>query len=172
MPVGVYKHKPHTLATKAKMSKAHTGRAKPWLKGNTNAQKDSVSYTGIHKWIASKLEKPKECENCGSAARKIQWANLSGEYLREVADWAALCTQCHSLFDNSYKTKVLPQYVSSYVGKKYHKLTVVAYVGKGVWLFKCECGNEKAIRKSHVNAGKTKSCGCYRKSFRKGVITI
>ena len=29
------------------------------------------------------------------------------------------------------------------------------------WLFKCDCGQEKAIEKSSVKTGHTKSCGCW-----------
>lgn len=29
------------------------------------------------------------------------------------------------------------------------------------WLFRCDCGNEKVIKKNSVISGKTNSCGCY-----------
>ena len=31
--------------------------------------------------------------------RRIQWANISGNYLEEKTDWIALCVPCHKKFD-------------------------------------------------------------------------
>jgi len=52
-------------------------------------------------------------------------------------------------------------------GKKYNKLTAVRFSNTGndghhLWLFKCDCGKERIIRKGHVVHGNTKSCGCIR----------
>lgn len=49
--------------------------------------------------------------------------------------------------------------------RKFNKLTGIKKIGKdknnnNIWLFKCDCGNEKEIPASLVNNGKTKSCGC------------
>jgi hypothetical protein len=40
--------------------------------------------------------------------------------------------------------------------------------GHVVWMFRCECGNEKAIRRDYVDSGRAKSCGCFyrRKQIR------
>lgn len=53
------------------------------------------------------------------------------------------------------------------LGKKYGKLTVIREYDKGQdgkprYLCKCDCGNEKVIRKSSLISGGTKSCGCIR----------
>ena len=52
---------------------------------------------------------------------------------------------------------------------KYGKLSPIMPVGrKGVhlmWLFLCDCGHTKAIRSDYVEAGKSKSCGCF---YRRG----
>ena len=45
-------------------------------------------------------------------------------------------------------------------GKYFGKLYVVEYVGKGKYLCRCECGNEKIISGGHLRGGATKSCGC------------
>ena len=43
-------------------------------------------------------------------------------------------------------------------------LTPIQFVeirkGKRYWLYKCQCGNRKIIRKENVVAGLSKSCGC------------
>lgn len=45
-------------------------------------------------------------------------------------------------------------------GQKFGKLTAVKPLGKGLWLFNCDCGSEKITRKSNAISGDTKSCGC------------
>src|SRR5690606_32270205 len=35
------------------------------------------------------------------------------------------------------------------------------------WLCKCSCGNEKYVSASKLKSGHTKSCGCYRSSFKR-----
>ena len=60
-------------------------------------------------------------------------------------------------------------------GKRYGKLTAIKLdhidiVANGTvhyWLYKCDCGNEKVIRKGEVSQGGSQSCGCYlRESVR------
>lgn len=51
-------------------------------------------------------------------------------------------------------------------GNKYSRLTAIRFSHKQkprnhYWVFKCDCGNEKIIKKTHVTNGKTLSCGCY-----------
>ena len=52
-------------------------------------------------------------------------------------------------------------------GKKFGRLVAIRpsfYKGKDwYWLFRCDCGNEKIIKKSNVTHGETNSCGCIRK---------
>lgn len=47
-------------------------------------------------------------------------------------------------------------------GKKFGRLTALEYSGDGKWLCKCDCGNNKIVRSSHLTSGHTKSCGCYK----------
>ena len=69
---------------------------------------DSVSYHAIHKWVIRYLGQPNECENCGTTdAAAFDWANISGEYRRDLSDWARLCRSCHHLIDGTgYKSWV------------------------------------------------------------------
>lgn len=49
-------------------------------------------------------------------------------------------------------------------GQKFGRLTVIRKNGKQgkciMWECKCECGNVKTIRSSHLRSGATQSCGC------------
>lgn len=55
------------------------------------------------------------------------------------------------------------------VGRRFGHLTVTQYMGvtnhHRMWLCKCDCGNNKIVCTAYLNAGTTKSCGCYKKNF-------
>jgi len=56
--------------------------------------------------------------------------------------------------------------------QKFGKLTAIcrsskSTTGNMLWLFKCDCGVEKAIRRSSVVCSKTVSCGCYGRALSK-----
>lgn len=59
---------------------------------------DNASYSAKHKWVCSKYEKSRTCDECGCDG-KIEWANISGEYKRERDDWRNLCKACHFEYD-------------------------------------------------------------------------
>jgi len=55
--------------------------------------------------------------------------------------------------------------------QKFNKLTAIKYIGKDKWgssnwLCRCDCGNEKIVRGSHLIYGHTKSCGCLLKEHK------
>jgi hypothetical protein len=64
--------------------------------------------------------------------------------------------------------------VSSILGKKFNRLTVTEYLGKGdyakhYWLCKCECGKTIRLNTSRITSNNpTKSCGCLRKEVLLG----
>ncbi len=94
---------------KKRLSKKFSGKGNPMygLKGeksptymdkSSNWKGDSVSYGALHKWI--KRNKPNNgiCEHCGERKR-LDLANISKEYKRDVNDYRYLCTRCHRKFD-------------------------------------------------------------------------
>lgn len=58
-------------------------------------------YASLHHWVRYRLGKPEICENCDGLAGGVRyhWANISGEYKRELDDWARLCSRCHTYID-------------------------------------------------------------------------
>lgn len=56
-------------------------------------------------------------------------------------------------------------YKENVTGKKYGRLTAISRLEprnkRTFWLWRCDCGTEKAINLPHVKAGKIVSCGCY-----------
>lgn len=93
-------------ATRSAMSAARVGRPtnipKKYEGDHHGWKGDSVSYSGIHKYIKSKLGSPMICSECEFTSEnpyKIHWANISGEYKRDLDDWARLCASCHKKHD-------------------------------------------------------------------------
>lgn len=69
-----------------------TGVDQPLWKG------DEVAYRTLHAWVARHKGRPAACSHCGANGR-TDWANVSGEYLRDLDDYIALCRRCHKAFD-------------------------------------------------------------------------
>lgn len=93
-----------TAETRRRMSKAHlgkqTGSENPRWKG------DAAKYAAQHHWIRSHKTKTGICEECQrdlgpNGPRGTQWANISGDYRRDVDDFRELCPPCHRRFDVS-----------------------------------------------------------------------
>jgi len=67
---------------------------------------EQASYWSIHIWVGRRKGHPDQCTNCkvknkrGSDGRNaIHWANVDHKYKRELADYIALCAQCHKDYD-------------------------------------------------------------------------
>lgn len=63
---------------------------------------DNVGYAWMHKWVRKNKVKPGACEHCGEV-KKLEWANKSREYKRDLDDWLALCRLCHRKYDAGYR---------------------------------------------------------------------
>ena len=76
-----------------------------WMKGrngiSANAWKgEKAGYHAIHIWLNKFHKKSDSCQQCGTKIfSRLEWANLSGEYKREIEDYMAMCPRCHRLFD-------------------------------------------------------------------------
>ncbi len=69
-------------------SEATTGDKNPQWKG------DDASYSSLHEWISNHKPKPLLCEICGEK-KKLELANISGEYKRDTNDFRWVCHQCN-----------------------------------------------------------------------------
>jgi hypothetical protein len=83
-----------SLACRGRFSDRHGERSPGW-KG------DAVGYTALHVWVRGAKGPPEQCSACGTTEGRLEWANVSHEYRRDVADWIALCVRCHRRFDSS-----------------------------------------------------------------------
>ncbi|MDA2921718.1 NUMOD3 domain-containing DNA-binding protein [Patescibacteria group bacterium AH-259-L07] len=81
---------------KRNISKAQLGEKNHLWKG------DKVGYRALHRWVEKWKGKPTQCEHCkedGLIDKQINWANKSGNYLRDLRDWIRLCVKCHREYD-------------------------------------------------------------------------
>ena len=63
---------------------------------------DEAGYVAKHMWLTKHYDKGDTCENCGTTnASRLEWANVSGLYLRERSDYIVLCPSCHRKMDLS-----------------------------------------------------------------------
>lgn len=101
------KGKAHSEGTKKKISESKRG-AVPWNKGvsyeqitggrHPNWRGDNVRYFALHAWVSRHRGKASRCENPDCKSRnpkRFEWANVSGEYNRDLNDFISLCITCH-----------------------------------------------------------------------------
>ena len=71
---------------------------------NWNWKGEDAGYQAKHRWVRAHYGKPDTCENCGKnnlSGNFINWANISGKYLRIRSDWQRLCKSCHKRYDDA-----------------------------------------------------------------------
>jgi len=61
-------------------------------------------YNDLHRWIYLRKRKISYCSYCKNENKRIELANISGNYLKDINDYEWLCSRCHKLFD-SYNNK-------------------------------------------------------------------
>lgn len=60
---------------------------------------DKITYKALHTWVRRNYGKAIKCEECGEDKKRVDWANVSGDYKRDRIDWKQLCRKCHYSFD-------------------------------------------------------------------------
>jgi hypothetical protein len=65
---------------------------------------NKASYITQHQWIARNYGKASKCVECGTKkSKRYHWANISGNYQRDVKDYKQLCVSCHIKFNHINK---------------------------------------------------------------------
>lgn len=61
----------------------------------------NTKYRMLHFWVENRLGKPSKCHHCGTTEKEkvYDWANVSGEYRKDIKDWLRLCRKCHLRMD-------------------------------------------------------------------------
>ena len=86
----------HSQEAKRKISLSRLGNKNPMWKG------EKVGYIALHNWVERHLPKPKFCMDCG-LEKRLDAANISQQYKRDVLDWEWLCRKCHMTKDGRLK---------------------------------------------------------------------
>lgn len=90
----------------------------------------STRYTSLHHWVNKKLGKASYCSNDRThKTRRFEWANISGEYLRDLHDYRPLCVSCHRKQDYTATTYLKRSLL--YRGNKRAARAVVQLTPKG-----------------------------------------
>lgn len=145
--------KNHSIETRRKISKkvkeAYNNGFVPWNKGlkgyrsgeiNNKWKGDNASYSAIHKYIQCHKPKPEGCEVCGKMNCRLELANLSHEYKRDIDDYKYMCVKCHRTFDDT-----LPQ---KYRYERYKNIEELNL-----------CGLHRRLRTKHKHNGECQFCG-------------
>ena len=57
---------------------------------------DIYAYTRLHLWVNKQMGKASYCSNDSShKSSRFHWANISGEYKKDLSDWRQLCASCN-----------------------------------------------------------------------------
>lgn len=114
---GFSKGDSHSPQSKAKIVVAMLENRNRWL-GN------KAGYHAVHQWLTAHYSKGNACERCATTkASRLEWANVSGEYLRDRSDYLVLCPSCHRLMDGDGKCRKGHIYTpeSTYVNTRGHR---------------------------------------------------
>ena len=56
----------------------------------------NTEYRMLHAQVQAQLGKPNICVICNTTeAPRFHWANISGDYKKDLSDWRRLCVRCH-----------------------------------------------------------------------------
>lgn len=83
----------HTKESKRKVTQSLIGK---FAEKSRRWKGLNASYTAKHKWILKHFGKANHCSlNPLHKAKRFEWANISGKYLREISDYIPVCPSCH-----------------------------------------------------------------------------
>lgn len=105
---GKYVRTPEMRAAQAARSRLQVGKR---AEQNHQWKGEDAGYTTKHTWASRTFGTPRRCEHCASESEKrYDWANVSGQYKRERADWLRLCRRCHTRYDRAIRLKKNKRY--------------------------------------------------------------
>lgn len=79
-----------------------------WNRGLRIWEGTESKYNKLHYWLIQQIGKAERCSNCGTTDR-VDWANKSQTYQKNISDWIELCRSCHGKYDWKYRKGMLNQ---------------------------------------------------------------
>lgn len=74
-------------------------------------KKTGFAYSTVHSWLIRTYGKATYCSNDKAhVSKRFDWANISGEYKRDISDYKPLCIACHHALDNIYSKRPKDMY--------------------------------------------------------------
>jgi hypothetical protein len=67
---------------------------------------NKVKYGSLHDYVRHHKPKPDECEEC-KLIKRLDLANISGKYKRDLSDWKWLCRKCHMSQDGRVALRIV-----------------------------------------------------------------
>ena len=67
-----------------------------------NKTKEDAGISAIHSYVRRRLRKRERCQHC-KKVKKLDLANKSRKYKRDLGDWLWLCRRCHLIYDDNLK---------------------------------------------------------------------
>jgi len=87
---------------------------------NPNWKESGLTYEAIHRWVWKYYGKAHKCEGIECTNKNpahYEWANISGEYKKDIKDWKQLCPSCHKKFDYRRKHNNCCKYGHKYTSE-------------------------------------------------------
>ena len=137
------------------------------LKKKNLRTEDPYGYSRLHLWVNRQLGKADRCDNDSShTTTRFHWANISGDYKKDLSDWRPLCPSCNVKEGVTDSTKELKR-LQTIGNQSGVKPVLMVYPG-GSWVkFPSSREASKVMgiintSISNVLAGRTKTAGGYR----------
>lgn len=84
-----------------------------------NFKKGKISYSGVHGWLIKNFGKATYCSNDNThKSKRFEWANISGEYKRDIRDYKPLCVSCHDIFDNVIEKRPKDMFIRGWATRR------------------------------------------------------
>lgn len=113
MPKGIF---PRTLEHNRNIALANKGKNNGMWRGN------KVGNNALRDWVKYWLKKPKNCDSC-KKEKRLDLANISQEYKRDIKDWEWLCRSCHMKKDGR-----LERLHKGNIGRKHNKIKTIELI--------------------------------------------
>lgn len=108
--------KEYSKEHKENISQSLSGKKQPKVSLSKLKEKNpmwngkNATYSALHYRVRTYRKKPIACQICGTEERKIEWANITGDFTN-LKDYIAMCTLCHRRYDLSDKYPEIEQKV-------------------------------------------------------------